>query len=392
MSAPLLYDGASIAILGGGCAGLSLALELAEKFPGIDIAILEARRELTHDRTWCFWQFESGRFDPLVTHRWNTCIVGGGGRVSRLDCRSTPYCHIPSGKFYEWALHRLERLGRVQIEFGVRASTIEEQDSGVQLLSSDGEGSRRREFSMVFDGRPPERASNADRRFTLSQHFLGREVIFADDRLDPKVVTLMDFDVDQAEGLHFMYMLPYSPRHALIESTFMTPPGAPMPDYDRHIENYLERYVGSTPVQTLRAERGRLPMHVGRLSARATRRVWPIGTRGGAGRPSTGYAFEAIQRDTASVCHALLNGLERPTPPRSNLMGLLDRILLTLLAREPERGPELFTTLFQRAPDPSLLRFLCDRASNRDIFSVIKAMPKWLVTRHVVTAPHLCLQ
>ena len=71
-------------------------------------------------------------------------------------------------------------------------------------------------------------------------------------------------------------------------------------------------------------------------------------------------------------------------------MGVLDRIMLTLLAQRPERGPELFGQLFRQAPAASLLRFLSDRASARDVIAVVRAMPTALVSRHVLSAPQRC--
>ena len=33
----------------------------------------------------------------------------------------------------------------------------------------------------------------------------------------------MDFDVSQEQGLHFMYVLPFSANEALVESTYFSP-------------------------------------------------------------------------------------------------------------------------------------------------------------------------
>jgi lycopene beta-cyclase len=42
-----------VLILGGGCAGLSLAVALAERAPAMRVDTLEARMDYTRDRTWC---------------------------------------------------------------------------------------------------------------------------------------------------------------------------------------------------------------------------------------------------------------------------------------------------------------------------------------------------
>lgn len=391
MKPPPLHDMASVAILGGGCAGLSLAEGLCDAFRDVEVTIFEPRRELIHDRTWCFWRFEKTPYEELAAHEWTTCLVKSPQVETRVDCRTVPYLHLPSRRFYDTVQSRLAAHPRVRLAFGTRVDELREDDSGVHVLSSGDTGTAEDTFTMVFDSRPPEAAVGPHDGATLIQHFVGREVVFDDDRFDPETVTLMDFDIAQDDGLHFMYVLPFSSRRGLIESTFMTPPGDRTPDYDRQLDDYITRRFGGTPARIERTERGRLPMHAGLLAPTASARVWPIGTRSGAARASTGYAFEAIQRDTARVIRALRRGGSRPRPPRSPLMDVLDRIVLTLLAQRPDRGPELFATLFRDAPSASLLRFLSDRASPRDVLAVIRAMPTTLVSRHVLAAPQRCI-
>ncbi len=55
-----MHSHVDLLILGGGCAGLSLASRLAEF--GKDapkVLIIEQRESYTNDRTWCFWDIES---------------------------------------------------------------------------------------------------------------------------------------------------------------------------------------------------------------------------------------------------------------------------------------------------------------------------------------------
>jgi lycopene beta-cyclase len=46
-------------IIGGGCAGLSLAyeLEIHDKLKNKTLAIIEPREEYKRDKTWSFWRF-----------------------------------------------------------------------------------------------------------------------------------------------------------------------------------------------------------------------------------------------------------------------------------------------------------------------------------------------
>ena len=60
-----------------------------------------------------------------------------------------------------------------------------------------------------------------------------------------------------------------------------------------------------------------IPMCAAHTPARASRRVYRIGTSGGLVRPSTGYAFLAIQRSTQAFADRLARSpLAAPPEPR----------------------------------------------------------------------------
>ena len=67
---------------------------------------------------------------------------------------------------------------------------------------------------LVFDSRPPIAPKNA-----MLQHFLGQEISVDKPVFDSLKAILMDFRVDQSRGMHFIYLLPFSPTCVLIEST-----------------------------------------------------------------------------------------------------------------------------------------------------------------------------
>ena len=59
-------------IIGGGCAGLSLAyeLEIHEKLKNKTLAIIEPRKEYKRDKTCSFWKVAPHKFDDLVKKNW----------------------------------------------------------------------------------------------------------------------------------------------------------------------------------------------------------------------------------------------------------------------------------------------------------------------------------
>ena len=55
-------------IIGGGCAGLSLAyeLEIHNKLENKTLAIVEPRDEYKRDKTWSFWKVSEHNFDDCI--------------------------------------------------------------------------------------------------------------------------------------------------------------------------------------------------------------------------------------------------------------------------------------------------------------------------------------
>ena len=69
-------------IVGGGCAGLSLAyeLEINDKLKEKTLAIIETREEYKRDKTWSFWKVFDHNFQDCVIKSWNkftinTCLL-----------------------------------------------------------------------------------------------------------------------------------------------------------------------------------------------------------------------------------------------------------------------------------------------------------------------------
>jgi lycopene beta-cyclase len=380
-----------IAVLGAGCAGLALADALLARFPSLSIDLYDRRTEHSNDRTWCFWD-HSNAGAPWISRRWSSLRVFHKKMCVRVDCGPSPYTAVRASDYSEHHLARLKASRRARVILGAPVERIMELSDGVTLAPPEDEGSIEPiKYAMVFDGRPPARGALRHNGATLIQRFVGHEVVFDSDTLDPSSVTLMDFRVDQTRGIHFMYVLPFTPRRALVESTFFIRPDMDDPTDTALIDAYCRDHFGTRPLSIERKESGALPMTASRLGPKPTDRVWPIGTRAGVMRPSTGYAFDAIQRDTKRVVDALESDGWRPSPPRPPWATAMDRMLLSLLVRQPARAPSLFAGLFERAPSEALIRFLSDRATPADALRVISAMPKRAMTAHVLRNPRVAL-
>ena len=97
-------------IIGGGCAGLSLAYELDihEKLKDKTLAIIEPRSEYKKDKTWSFWKVAPHNFDDCIKKSWENFSINIPGKTNFLECKSYPYQSIDSGLFYEKINNRLK--------------------------------------------------------------------------------------------------------------------------------------------------------------------------------------------------------------------------------------------------------------------------------------------
>ena len=97
-------------IIGGGCAGLSLAyeLEINEKLKDKTLAIIEPREEYKKDKTWSFWKVSSHNFDDCVKKSWKNFSINIPKKTNYLECTHYPYQSIDSGLFYEKINNKLK--------------------------------------------------------------------------------------------------------------------------------------------------------------------------------------------------------------------------------------------------------------------------------------------
>jgi lycopene beta-cyclase len=379
---------ADYVIVGAGCAGLSLAVHLAAR--GHRLAVVDPRTTFSRDRTWCFWDVHDHPFAGAVAHRWRRWRVRGPGADVVCGPGRYAYHHLPADRFYAAALAALRQAPGVRLLLGTRAGAVADVGPHARVETDRGVLRAR----AVFDSRPAAPGdAGADDAWPapaaapaaagLAQQFVGLFVRADRPVFDAGAATLMHFDAPgPGDEIRFTYLLPFSAREALVEATAFAPAGTPETALHdalaRHALDYLadqHRGVGLTVTGT---EHGRLPMVAGRTERRPSRRVYRIGVAGGLAKPSTGYAFLAIQRDAAGLAQALARTeLPEPPRPRGACATFLDAVFLAHLRRHPAAAPALFARLFARAPADALVRFLSDTATAADVARVVGALPVW---------------
>ena len=102
-------------IIGGGCAGLSLAyeLEIHEKFKNKTLAIIEPRNDYIRDKTWSFWKVAAHNFEDCVKHSWSNFSINITNQTKYIECDNFPYQSIDSGLFYQKIINTLKKNSNI---------------------------------------------------------------------------------------------------------------------------------------------------------------------------------------------------------------------------------------------------------------------------------------
>lgn len=358
-----------VVIVGGGLGGLSLAVELAQPaFSHLRILVLERRDHYARDRTWSYWATQTHRYMPLERKRWNQwCVQHGGRRIEQKSDQA--YCTIDGDKFYAYAQAQIASAPHVELRLGVSVKEIVDA-SHPYLVFEDG---TQISSAWIMDARPDSVLAAE----SLFQHFLGWEVHTETDCFNDDMVELMDFQV-ASSGLHFFYILPYSPRSALVETTWISN-AAHAPDYQAELETYLGQRLGITHYQKVYQEQGRLSLQT-QVRQTSSRRVIPLGRGAGTLRPSTGFAFMETIADAQRIARCFSrNAIETVviTPYQQNHVNLwMDKVFFEAMTSSWSNAPDYFMALFEGVEPDSLVVFLSGHPSFAQRLTVAMQLPK----------------
>ncbi|AYA37786.1 Lycopene cyclase [Hymenobacter oligotrophus] len=363
-------------LAGGGAAGLSLAYYISQetRLRHKRVLLLEPEAKNQNDRTWSFWTDRPTPYDAVLAAEWRQLAFRSPQIDVVLPLRRHRYCTLRGLDFYRFVQQALgTRPGQFTL---VQASVeqLENTPTGVVAHTSAGSFSAR----LGFDSRPPKPELRADKRY-LWQHFVGWEVETDYDAFDTSTPVFMDFRVPQHHECRFVYVLPFSPRRALVEYTLFSGTLLPQAEYEQPLRQYLSSHLGGRPYRVAETEAGAIPMTDHPFEPRSGAHVVHLGTRGGRVKASTGYAFLRMQQHAARLTEALANHDALP----ANLTGdawqfrLFDTLLLDIMQREGERTSEIFSELFAHNPVERILDFLDERTNWIENFQVMNSVTPW---------------
>ena len=347
-------------IIGGGCAGLSLAyeLEVNNKLKEKTLAIIENRNQYNRDKTWSFWKVFDHNFEDCVIKNWNNFTINTPGSSQMLKSNKYPYQSIDSGKFYKKINSKLS--SNSNIVFFKNLSEINSVNSII--------------FNSVFEGETD--------KSKLWQHFQGIEIETQKNMFDDEVLNLMDFNCDQRNDVHFFYTLPFSKNRALIETTWLSNlKSKNLMDYDFQLKDYIKNHLGIKNYEVNFTEKGAIPLFY--PSVNKDKKIINIGSAGGMTRLSTGYTFLNIQEHS----RYLRKNLEKIDSKNIYHLGkkyeFLDKIFLKVLKNNPEKMPEIFCKMFQNSAD-TVIKFLSNKSNIFEDLKIISKMPKIIFLKAII--------
>ena len=341
-------------IIGGGCAGLTLAyeLEIYNKLEKKKLAIIEPRAEYKRDKTWSFWKIFDHNFDDCVIKSWNNFSINSTSKSHELKTDNFPYQSIDSGLFYKKIITKLSK------------------NTNIYFFKNVNEVNMNNAF--IFNSVPPSNLNKS----RLWQHFQGIEVETEKDIFDDKIINLMDFNCEQKNNVHFFYTLPFTKNKALIETTWLSKlDNNSLKDYDSQLKEYIEGNLKITNYKINYKEEGAIPLFYPKYTKEYNR--INIGSAGGMTRLSTGYTFLNIQEHSKYIVKHIDNISNSKTYTIGRKYKFLDNIFLNVLEKYPERMPLIFFKMFLGSANV-VIKFLSNKSNIFEDLLIILKMPKWI--------------
>ncbi|PAU92771.1 hypothetical protein CK503_14870 [Aliifodinibius salipaludis] len=362
-------------IAGAGASGLSLAWKMLHSpLSKKKVLILDQSLSPSHDKTWCFWDAEAPPFADLIYRKWTKAEISIFGTRSIEHLNNYTYYCLRSVDFQNHILNQLTDHSHFDL-----------LEAPVKELSFDGSNPTLHTDTNTFKADyifqscfNPWDNTNSQPRYPLLQHFLGWEITTSKPVFDDSFFTLMDFDKTFESGIAFIYLLPWSKNSALIEYTIFSNTLLEKKKYEEKVSLYLSNRFKLKPVDysIKRKEFGKIPMEDRPHKPWYKPGILNLGTVGGVTKPSTGYTFKRIQKQTDQIVENLLSGRDlQPQPPSKKRFKAYDLWLLHIIDRHPKDALQIFNHLFKNNSLDDVFRFLAEESSIQDDLKIMSSVP-----------------
>jgi lycopene beta-cyclase len=379
------YD---LIIIGAGAAGLSLLLALDDIECTQSVKLIERNSGPQNDRVWSFWNNNSvpKYLKAIITQEWQMWEISVDDCHYPMNHPYHRYCSIRSESLIDLTLKHVRAKAHFDIEFNSNVLSVGTSNNHALVTTQDGQLTAR----WVVDTRPPPLKTQHS---GLLQCFYGEEIVTDNDVFNPSTVKLMQQLANSELGIEFIYILPFSAKHALIEFTCFSPTVIERSILQTRLKNSIHTIIGSQNYKVERKECAVLPMYcINENTNNKNKHLIYAGIAGGAMRASTGYSFLACQRwarqcalelkskQPSSGLTAQLTSTSTSTlsafTPISRVYQKMDRLMLAVLRNDMSIGVTIFVQMFKKVRPERFVRFMTEQATVFDFICVIWAMPK----------------
>ena len=363
------YD---LILAGGGLANGLIAWRLRALRPDLRVLLLESESTLGGNHTWSFHDGDVSTtqlawLQPFVMHHWFEHAVLFRGRARWFP---SGYNSVTSTRFHEALMQSMNSA--------VLLDTPLQEVRPTEVVCANGDTLRAK---AVIDGRGFRPSAHLRLRY---QKFVGLELqLTKPHALNGPII--MDARVAQLEGYRFVYVLPLAPDRLLIEDTYYADSRELVPSTLRDRALAYSAGQGWEVAETLREERGVLPLTLdGDIDGfwRGLKGQPCSGMRAGLFHPTTGYSLpqavrlaDLIAAQSDLSAHALAAVIEqhaRSVWRSQTFFRALNRMLF--LAAEPAAREQVLSH-FYRLPGHLVSRFYGERLTLLDKLRIVSGKP-----------------
>lgn len=358
-------------IIGNGLAGFQLALALAKDpfFKEKKIALIDKNTKNSNDKTWSFWEKESGKWDFIVEKKWKNAMFYSSQKEIELSLTPYTYKTIRALDFYNYAKQILSKKSNfhfiIDNVLSIEESSVSQVKTAFNCYTA----------LHIFDSRLPKAYFEETHKYTkIIQHFKGWIIETETPVFNPTNFTMMDYRLKDGAQTTFTYVLPFSETKALVEFTYFTEAIVKDETYDSFIKKYIHDILKIDKYTILETEAGKIPMTNFPFSNYSTKNNTKIGTAGGWVKGSTGYSFKHTEKKVAII----INNLKQYKPTTKGMFtpkyAFYDKIFLKVLFDENHKGEWIFEQFYAKNSVESMFRFLDEETTFFEELKIMKSL------------------
>lgn len=356
--------------IGAGASTTLLLQSLKNKglLKGKSIVIIDPDSKKNNDKTYCFWSTDEelvfSDCKHLINHTWSKAHVND---CEIADISPLRYHHITGMNVYN-ELRSIINEYNIQREFEA-VINISENNSDTIIETK----SNTYTANYIFDSRAASFSITKENQCTLYQSFIGYTIQTENEINNHDSVCIMDFNVEQLNHTQFIYTLPFNTRTALVEITRFGSEIIRNEEAEPLLEKYILEKYGEYKIEEI--EQGCIPMSNAHINNTNYKNVINIGSRAGAIKPSTGYAFKRMHAHSEKISESLKLNNSNVYIEHKNRFRFYDRLLLLILKKQPKMGKPIFEKLFSNNKLKNVLQFIDEQSSITQDIKILSSLP-----------------